>query len=564
MLQQINIRNFAIISHLEIDFAPGLNLLTGETGAGKSIIIDALGMALGSRGSSEFVQTGAKQAVVEAVFLNPCIVEIDQLAEETGFALGKELILRRRLDSSGTSKAYINDSQVNVASLRRLGELLVTIHGQSEGDELLGSEGQLSLLDLYAESTEQLKAVSSLFERLRAVSNELDKISTDERARIRELDLLEHQIREIEAAKLDPGEEEETKKQCELLRHSEKIRELSKSAFQQLYAGDGAITSQLAEVINRVAKLADFESSFSDIRGRLEEARFQLEDAANFIRDFLSGIEDDPQTLENLELRLDAINTLRRKYGESVEDVLIYLDKAKERRESLRTADERAGELRIESEKITQEYEKAGAKLSKLRKNAVKAFTKDVCKHLAELAMEKAGFEISLTPHPRGRTSSGIDNVVFMISTNPGEDLKSLARIASGGELSRLMLAIKSCAMEPVSHRTVIFDEVDTGIGGRVAEFVGRKLKRLSNAQQVICITHLPQIAVYANQHTSVLKISDDKKTEVNIHTLSDEERVTELARMLGGEKITDVTREHADELWHQARKYSAKFQENS
>lgn len=555
MLRDLNITNFAIINKVRIEFEEGLSLLTGETGAGKSIIIDALGMALGLRASSDFVHSGAKEASVEAVFnLSP---EFEGIAEEAGFSLDGELILRRRLSSAGVSRAYVNDSQVSVSTLRQLGELLVAVHGQGEGDELLGPEGQLAILDAFANAADQVAEISKLYSKLTSLEEELEKINTDERERLRELDLLSHQISEIEAVKLDPQEAEDLSRQVKLLRNSEKLRELTGSAFQQLYAGDSAITERLTGVIAKVSELTEFEPSFKPALDQLDALRIQMDDVASSLRDFLARIDYDPQQLERMEARFDAIKTLQKKYGPSTEEVISYLERARHRREELLHADERSEELRKETDKVRRQYDEAAESLRRSRREAIKDFVGQVERHLSELAMEKARLHVEMSDHPRGRTRTGIDRINFLIAPNPGEELKPLAKIASGGELSRLMLAIKSCAVEPKRFRTVIFDEVDAGIGGRVAEFVGRKLKRLSDSQQVICITHLPQVTVYADHHSKVVKRSLPDSTEVTVESLSGDARLEELARMMGGEEITDVTREHARDLLKQARDYS-------
>ena len=557
MLRDLNNSSVAIIDRLEMEFTPGLNLLTGETGAGKSIIIDALGLALGARGSADLVKTGAREAAVEAVFDNPDSERLRRLADEAGFSLGDELILRRRVSAKGVSRAYVNGSHAGVATLRSLGELLVNVHGQRDGDALLGAVGQMAVLDAYAGAGEVAERVSETYDRLRSVEDELESTVTDERARARELDLLEHQVSEIESAKLEPGEEEHLGRESELLRNAERLRELSDGAFRQLYAGDDAITARLAGLVAVVSELAGFDKSFAADGKQLEEARYQLEEIANSLRDFCARIDDDPRRLEKIEERLDAIRTLQRKYGETTAEVLGYLEKAKARRAELQGADERLEILRAELSELERDYERAAAELRSARESAIPEFAAKVRSHLAELAMEKAEFEVSLRDNPRGRTRRGTDRVAFLISPNPGEDLKPLEKVASGGELSRLMLAIKSSSAEPKGYRTVIFDEVDAGIGGRVAEFVGRKLKRLSASQQVICITHLPQIAVYAEHHSRVVKRSGAGVTEVESRALGEDERVEELARMLGGEKITEVTRRHALQLLKQARSHS-------
>jgi DNA repair protein RecN (Recombination protein N) len=559
MLISLNISNVAIIDRLEIEFGTGLNLLSGETGAGKSIIIDALGLTLGNRASAELIRSGADEALVEAIFSDIIDPAVKRIASNAGFSCDDELILRRRLRSDGSSRAYINDAQVNISTLRELGTSLVTVHGQSEGDELLGSEGQLSLLDSYAGNEDQVAKVSEVYTSVVNLEAELERVTTNERERVREIDLLEHQIGEIEGAKLELGEEEMLLQERNLLRNAERLRELSEGAFDLLYAGEDSITSSLAKVLSFVSELAQYEGSLKEKQEQIESASYQLEDAAAAIRDFLARVEADPSRLEQIELRLDSIKSLQRKYGETTAEVLSYLEKAKMRLEELRHADERAGTIRTELEERISLYEQESLILRKSRMSAIPRFEKDVMRHLSDLAMEKAKFSVQMEPHPRIRTRSGTDRVTFLISPNPGEDLKSLAKIASGGEMSRLMLAVKSCVIGPRNHATAIFDEVDSGIGGRVAEFVGRKLKRLSSEQQIICITHLPQIAIYADLHATVRKRTLKNRTEVSVTQLDGESRIEELARMLGGEEITEVTRKHARELLAQARQHAAK-----
>lgn len=557
MLRDLRIRNVAIIDELSIEFDGGLNLLTGETGAGKSIIIDALGLALGQRGSAELVRSGAREAVVEAVFCHVQTPALRALAEEAGFEIGEELILRRRYAAGGVSRAFVNDFQVNLTTLAQIGAQLVTVHGQGEGDELLSADGQLSLLDQYGGLEERTGELGLLHERLSAARAELESITADERSRARELDLLTHQINEIEAARLDADEETELRKQREIMRNAEQIRRTGEQAYGGLYDNEDSIIGRLAEVEKLIGDLGEFDPRFRAVSANLESSRFQMEDAAAELRDFLAGVDLDPEHLQEIELRLDLYKTLQRKYGPDTPDVFKFLDDARQRHEKLQTAEARMSGLAEEVEELKREYQAKAAELSADRARTAKKFCRDVEKHLAELAMEKAKFGVALEPHPRGATRTGVDRVTFMISANPGEAPKPLSRVASGGEQSRLMLAIKSSTFKPERHRSVIFDEVDTGIGGRVADFVGRKLARLARGQQVICITHLPQIAAYAAHHATVNKRSAGGETLVGVETLDGEGQVTEIARMLGGETITEISREHARQLLAQAEAHA-------
>lgn len=559
MLKELHIRNLAIIENATIEFDRGLNLITGETGAGKSIIIDSLGLALGRRASSEMVRTGEKSASVTAFFVDVKSEEIKQISSDLGFDFDGDITLRRRLTASGSSKAFINDEPVNLNSLNRIGSVLVTIHGQGEGDELITSPGQYDLFDSYAGTIDLRKEVSNLCRLIHAVRRQMAEISKDEMARVRELDLLKHQIKEIESARLEPDEEIDLKKQSQVLQNAEKLKELGERGYFRLYESEEAIISGISEIETIISELSEYDSRFKTILEQTRGARFQLEDAASEIRDFTSGVEDDPASLQQIEQRIDLYRNLQRKYGAETQDVLNFLDEARNKLQALENADVSAEELQRELIKLDKEYAQKSLQLSEKRHNMKDKLARGVEAHLAELAMEKAKFEVNIESEKERIHENGIDILSFGLSPNPGESIKPLAKIASGGEQSRLMLAIKSCIMQPLTDQAIIFDEIDTGLGGRVADFLGRKLAKLARFQQIICITHLPQVAAYANVHSKISKEIEAERTLVKIESLDYLDRVEEIARMLGGEDISDVTRIHAKEILDKAENHISK-----
>ena len=559
MLRDLHIRNVAIIDEVHVEFSEELNLLTGETGAGKSIIIDSLGLVLGNRGSLDLIRTGATEASVEAVFIGLDSPEVKNVIDELGIDAGEELVLRRRLTSKGVSRAYINDVQVNLNTLRSLGQQLVTIHGQGEGDDLLTAGGQLGLFDSYAGVAENVAEIQEIYAQLMNVEDELASLATDDRARERELDLLSHQISEIESSKLDSEEESQLKKERQILQNSERIRSLGESSYYQLYDNEESVVSRMTGIEKSVSELAGLDATFSDKIEVLKSARYQLEDLASELRSYVDSVDSDPNRLMEIEQRLDVYRTMQRKYGATTEEVHQFFSEISEKYKSLQHSDERLEELKRQRDHLAKIYSDKAEKLSHARKSKIDGFCKDVENHLAEMGMEKARFSILLRQNPEEFTRKGIDTLVFLIVTNPGESPKPLVKVASGGEQSRIMLAIKSCTNMKLQNKSVIFDEVDSGIGGRIAEFIGRKLKNFSSNNQVICITHLPQIAVYGKTHLRVNKSAGGQSTSVDVITLGANDRPQEIARMLGGEDITDITLSHAEELLKQAQSFPIK-----
>jgi DNA repair protein RecN (Recombination protein N) len=569
MLREIHIQNYAVIENLRVEFEPGLNVLSGETGSGKSILIDALGLALGERASAEVIRTGQERAVVTAVFRAARRPAWQAWLEEFGIAdAGEgELILRREIQSGGRSRLLVNDQPVTVAAVRALAPQLVEIHGQSEHFELLEPAAQLDLLDQFAGADARLDQVAELHARRRALLQEFEKLGDNEQDRLRRVDMLSFQVKELEQAHLVPGEDVRLEEEKRVLVNLEKIRAAAGTAFEHLYEDEGSACSRLAAVSRALDELARYDTAAAQHAEPLASARAVLDDIAHFLRDYAGKLQADPHRLEEIEDRLALIDRLKRKYGRSVEEILAYADDARRQLSGLEHADERRAEVARELQKQHRDYLKAARRLSGERREAALRFEKLVRAELAQLGMEKARFEVhfealafeeeDLSRVTLPGSARGIDRVEFHVSPNPGEELRPLERSASGGELSRLMLALKTVVgnQRPAeggkSARravpTFIFDEIDAGIGGRIAEAVGRRLKRLARDTQVLCVTHQAQIACFADRHFFVEKQERAGRTITTVAALeSDKHRAAELARMLSGADITDAALKHA------------------
>jgi DNA repair protein RecN (Recombination protein N) len=558
MLYEIHIQNYAVIENLTVEFSPGLNLLSGETGSGKSILVDALGLALGGRASPEVIRTGQERALVTAVFRTdrkPCWSD---WLEEHGLPgrADPEIILRREVQAGGKSRLLVNDAPVTLAAVKALARRLVEMHGQNEHVALFAREAQLELLDQFAGTEEELARVREWHARCRELEQELEGLSHNEQERLRTIDLLSFQSQELERARLQPGEDTRLEEEKRVLANLEKIRAAAAGAFTQLYEDEGAACSRLAVVARQLEELRRYDPAVEPHREPLESARATLDDLAGFLRDYLGRLEANPQRLADIEDRLALLDRLKRKYGKTVEDILAYAEQTRRQLANLEHADERRETVRQELDKASGEFRQAAEALSARRREAARRFTNLVRDELAQLGMEKTRVEVhfdALTEEQAG--PRGIDDIEFRISPNPGEDLRPLEKIASGGEISRLMLAFKTvlgsarrvAPSGPRSRPTFIFDEVDSGIGGRVAESVGQRLKRLAQDTQVLCVTHLAQIACFADHHFYVEKYERSGRTLTAIRPLaSEKERVQELARMLSGSQITDAVIKHA------------------
>lgn len=545
MLKELRIRNLAIIDNLSIRFAPGLNVLTGETGAGKSIIVDSLGLALGERAQTDMIKAGKEDASVEAFFE----IVAHPLLEQIGITSKDAIILRRNMSSAGKSRAYINDTIVNIQSLSEIGRTLVDIHGQHEHQSLLSTENQRILLDLYGKLHDKRAEVETMFYEVQSLKKELAELKVNIKERAHRIDLLRFQINEIDSASLRTGEKEMLEEERVILSNLYKLNELTETAYGILYESEGACIEKLSSVITKLKEMSSIDASVNETLHLLESALPLLEDASISLRGYKEKYDLNPRRLEHIEERLENIKKLEKKYGEGIDEILRYRNDAEKELISLGQADEKTDMLESQLKEKEEVLLQTAVQLSEKRKKTTEEISLAVVKILKELAFEKAEFSIDIKPAPL--SSSGIDTVEFLFSANPGEPLKPLSKVASGGELSRVMLALKSILAEVDKIPVLIFDEVDAGIGGRTADNLGMKLKKLARTHQVICITHLPQIASTADLHLLVEKSQKKDSVDIKIRELSRDERKAEIARMLSG-KITDVSLKHAGELLEQ------------
>lgn len=562
MLTALRVKDFAIIGGLEVEFGPGLNVLTGETGAGKSIIIEALSVVLGGKASAEMVRTGAEQAVVEAGFDPRAVPALEETLEELDLPLDKEaLVLRRTISAQGRGRASVNGSLANIAALQKIGERLVDIHGQHEHQLLLKPDAHLEILDSHGRLDGLKLKLSGLVAELEVARSELERLSAGERERAQRQDLLSFQVKEIEAAALSAGEDEELALERERLIHAEKLASAAHQGTESLYTADGAVAETIQAVLDRLEEAARIDPTLKPSADELRSALVAIQETARTLDDYASRVEFDPGRLEVVMERLEALKGLKRKYGSSIEAVLAYSQQCQGELEALEGSEERIPHLQKQIDELQGEVSEKALELSSLRKKAARQLEQAVVGELRSLHMESVRFEtaFSVTPDSggfcllEGETvavgPAGIDRVEFLFSPNPGEALKPLAKIASGGELSRFMLAVKQILARSDGIPVLVFDEVDVGIGGRVAATVGEKLKALSGECQVFCVTHLPQIAGLADLHYRVTKEIDEGRALTSLESLGRQERVEELARMAAGAEVTDAARRHAEEM---------------
>ncbi|HNZ18637.1 MAG TPA: DNA repair protein RecN [Candidatus Hydrogenedentes bacterium] len=549
MLESLHIQNYALIDDIELEFGPGFNVLTGETGAGKSIIVGALNLVLGARASAEGVRDGADRARVDAVFrIGAPARDLAAALQESDIALEDGvLILSRVVTPDGRSRAYAGGVPVPLAVLAAIGDELVDLHGQHEHQSLLKPARQLDLLDGFAGAQQAAGAVAAAVSALRDVERDLAALEVDDRERARRVEFLQHEVREIETAGLHPGEEEESRERRDLLTNAERIFELSSRAYATLHERDeGAVVDALDAASGDVEELARINNRFTSLAERLAEAREKIEDVAAELREFTTEIEFDPQELEDINARLTLISALKRKYGESIAAVLAYGERAREEVAAFEQRDERLAQLKRQRGALFEEGRRLAGELSEQRKKAARALDKQIAAALAELGMKGGRFE---TRFECGELcATGIDRVEFLLAANPGEPLKPLRHVASGGEISRVMLALKSVFAKADTIPTLIFDEIDAGVGGAVANKVAAKLAELAGSHQTICISHLPQIAAAAQTHFHVAKETQKKRTVTSVARIADEDRVRELARLLDG-SVSAVSIEHARSL---------------
>ncbi|PNU19508.1 DNA repair protein RecN [Geothermobacter hydrogeniphilus] len=548
MLTELIIRNFAIIDRLEVSFGPGFNVLTGETGAGKSIIIDAVGLLLGDRARPEVIRTGAEEATVEGLFdLSGLTVVKDRLAKG-GFEAVDELLIKRVVSRSGKNRIFLNGSLARLSQLQDIAAGLVNIYGQHEHQRLQKTDTHLKFLDRFAGLEKELAAYADLYSRVAALRQRLEGIDQGERDRRQRIDFLRFQQREIAAAALQPGEDEELERERLLLQHSEKLTLATGGGYEQLYGRKGAVCEILDRVAADLEGLATVDSQLGELADTVRGSLYQLEDVAVQLRGFAGRLNFEPGRQNEVEERLAQIAALKRKYAPTIEEILAGQVRIEAELAELTDADTTREGLLTQLTEARQALQKAGDGLSRKRQAAARKLASGVMRELADLALPKARFEchfIALEePGP-----FGLERMEFYLAPNPGEDMRPLAWIASGGELSRIMLAIKRIAPDADGVSTLIFDEVDAGIGGAAASSVGAKLQQVADQAQVLCITHLPQVAAFGDAHYRVEKMVDNGRTFTALVALKGETRVREMARMLGGARITERTLEHAREM---------------
>ena len=547
MLTDLTIKNIAIIDTLQIAFKPGLTVLTGETGAGKSIIIDAVGLVMGGRASSDLIRSGEEEATVEAIFDISSLSQVREQLTAAGFDCEDELLVKRSISRSGKNRIYLNGSMGTLNLLGDITRCLVNIYGQHESQTLLRPENQLTLLDAFAGTAALRDRFAELFRQLQAVRDRLEHLDEQELESARRIDLLSFQSGEIVAAGLKVGEEAELEEQRQILASAGKLGSVTSEAFELLYGGDGAILGQIRRISTSIKEIAAIDHGLDELASTLENAYLQLEDAAIELRDYSSRIESDPATLQLIDDRLDLIGRLKRKYGSTVEEILVFKEQIDTELEGLYGLEQDRRTLEAERERLAAEVSARGAELTTRRSAAATELKQALESEAHQLAMKGAIIEAALETLTEPR-SSGFERVEFLFSPNPGEPPRPLAKIASGGELSRLMLAFKQVLPEG-DVPTLIFDEVDTGISGATSELVGKKLRNVAGRQQVLCITHLPQVASCAHHHLRIEKQVRDNRTTTSVAHLNVEERTREIARLLAGEKITDSALAHAAEM---------------
>lgn len=534
MLEGLTIKNVAVIDKLSVTFDGGLSVLTGETGAGKSIIIDSINMILGDRARKELIRKGTDFAQVEAVFsMNNAVREI--LSENDIDCEDDCVIITRKITVDGKSSARINGSAVTLNMLRDISDMLINIHGQHDNQSLLTPQKHILFLDSFAKSDSVLADYNVIYQKRNEIRKELERLLTNVSERMQRADLLSYQVNEISMANLAVGEEEDLVSQRNLLVNAEKINESVLCAFSCLYDSDEGASAydRISEAQSALEGISDVSDTVREAYDAITSAMYAIEDSARQIRDFGEGVEFDEEALAQTEERLDLINRLKRKYGGTVEDVIEYGKKAQDELSEIETSDERADALKGELARIENELKAAASKLTKVRKESAELLQSEIENALHELNMEKAKFCVSVTE--KDFASDGADAVEFLISTNPGEELKPLVKIASGGELSRVMLAIKSILAKSDAVDAMIFDEIDTGVSGSAAQKIADKLKTIAKTSQVICITHLPQLASVADTHFLIEKDVDGEMARTTLVNLAKNGRITELARIVGG-----------------------------
>jgi DNA repair protein RecN (Recombination protein N) len=559
MLVELVVENYAVIERVRVRFHAGLNLLTGETGSGKSIVVDALGLLFGGRSSAEMVRGGADRARVSGVFEIPSSPELLALLQQACVEPEDgELLVEREIQANGKSRALVGNRPATAALLRDLAPFLGDIHGQHDQQQLFSAAVQRDMLDAFANAEELAREVAARYREWRSFSAELEDLDRTSQEKLRLADLWEFQRKEIEAVAPNPGEDADLENERRILRNVVRLQESAEAAYSALYEDAHSAVAQLGTAAKRLEEVARIDESIREVIAALQPASIGVEEAAHALRHYLGALEADPLRLDELESRLASIEKLKRKYGATIEEILAFLNQVRGDLAAVETSSERRQTLAQEIARAAAAYESAAARLTVKRREAAGQLSQRVERELAALAMEKTRVEIRVGPLPHGAhawsswSEHGSDAVRVLISPNPGEEPKPLEKIASGGELSRVALALKTCTGTRTSQTaplTLVFDEVDAGVGGSAAEAVGRRLKKLSHGSQVICVTHLPQIAGFADHHYSVEKHTVKGRTTAAVEELTPEARTREIGRMLSGERVTPEALRHAEQL---------------
>lgn len=549
MLSLLHIENIALIEQADITFAEGFNILTGETGAGKSIVIDSISAILGERAYRDMIRTGSQKASVRAVFTG-----VPKLSwfEENGVEYDEETIIQREIYLDGKNVCRVNGALVSVSMLHKLGIRLINIHGQHDSASLFDESSHLAFLDAFAENGALQDAYREKYDLVQALRREIDHLRLDEGEKLRKMEMLRYQIEEISKANLEAGEDDVLESRRKLLQSAEKIRSGMEEAVSSLQGdedSEGAV-ELVYQAGRALDKIARFDDSIAVLRDAVQEVIYQLEDAAERVRDFRDELTYSADELENIEARLDVIHKLRRKYGTSCADILEYLEKARQELDEIEFADDHIERLKVKCEKAEADAWKAALALRDSRQSAAKILSERILSELSQLDMPRVQFVCSFTPLEL--TNTGADAVAFYMSANVGEALKPMSKVASGGELARIMLAMKNVLAEQDEVATLIFDEVDTGVSGRAAQKVAVKLRSIARAKQVLCVTHLPQLAALADTHLLIAKSEHNGRTYTTVTPLDREGRKQELARIIGGANITDTTLRSAEEMLSQ------------
>jgi len=568
MLLDLRIKNFVIIDSLSVTFNHGLNILSGETGAGKSILIDALSGVLGEKMSVDMIRTGFDRASLEAVFDISSLDDLKKVLEESGIENDDDtLIIRRELFANGKGRCYANSVQIPIAKLKEISENLVDIHGQNEHQNIINIAKHRELLDSFGSLNNDVNAVKAVHEKLSSIRNKINSFMIDEKEKARRIEFNTFSVKEIESSNLKVGEDEELKTESNLLANAEKLfTEVNNTA--DLISGENGVLRSLKKAETSLSKISDIDPDISPILDTIRESLYSLEDSTSVLRDYKSNINFSPERVNQVEERLNLIHSLKKKYGDSIQEILQYADKARSELETINSSEEQLEQLKDQEKRTVREAKELALGLSEKRKSAAKKLEDLVIKELNDLGMSGTIFKISirreisadgdidagdkkyvLYPH-------GLDRIEFLLSANEGEDLKQLRKVASGGEMSRIMLALKNVIQSADIVETLIFDEVDAGISGKTAEIVGRKLKNLSKKRQVLLITHLPQIAAMSDSHYLVQKGKSEGRVTTIVKNLSEKEKIREVARMLAGAEITDLSVKHAEELIEKAGAY--------